>query len=95
MLLAEYRWSGQDALAGLQQFITARLGDGEAILAIDETAELRKGAATVGVARQHAGITGQAENCQPVVFAAYVTARAHAGLADSAERGSPAGEQGR
>jgi len=33
---------------------------------------------TVGVARQHAGITGQVENCQAVVFAAYVTARAHA-----------------
>jgi hypothetical protein len=30
----------------------------------------------VGVARQHAGITGQVENCQTVVFAAYVTARA-------------------
>jgi len=33
---------------------------------------------TVGVARQHAGITGQVENCQTVVFLAYVTARAHA-----------------
>jgi SRSO17 transposase len=33
---------------------------------------------TVGVARQHAGITGQVENCQTVVFAAYVTARGHA-----------------
>src|SRR6266700_3063834 len=32
---------------------------------------------TVGVARQHAGITGQIENCQTVVFLAYVTARAH------------------
>jgi SRSO17 transposase len=30
------------------------------------------------VARQHAGITGQVENCQTVVFMAYVTARAHA-----------------
>ncbi len=33
---------------------------------------------TVGVARQHAGITGQVENCQTVVFLAYVTAGAHA-----------------
>ena len=32
----------------------------------------------MGVARQHAGITGQVENCQTVVFLAYVTARAHA-----------------
>ncbi|HEV2258378.1 MAG TPA: IS701 family transposase [Streptosporangiaceae bacterium] len=30
------------------------------------------------MARQHAGITGQVENCQTVVFTAYVTARGHA-----------------
>ena len=30
------------------------------------------------VARQHAGITGQVENCQTVVNCAYVTARGHA-----------------
>ena len=44
---------------------------------LDETAELEKGKMTVGVGRQHAGITGQIENCQTVVFLAYVTARAH------------------
>ncbi len=32
----------------------------------------------MGVARQHAGITGQVENCQSVVFVAYVTPRGHA-----------------
>ena len=77
-LLAEYAWDWKQALAGLQRFITGHLGDDEAILALDETAELKKGTATAGVARQHAGITGQVENCQTVVFAAYVTARAHA-----------------
>jgi hypothetical protein len=45
------------------------------VLAIDETAELKAGEQTVGVAAQYAGITGQVENCQTVVFAAYVTAR--------------------
>ena len=77
-LLAEHRWDWKAALAALQQFITARLGEPGAILAIDETAELKKGTATAGVARQYAGITGQVENCQTVVFAAYVTHRAHA-----------------
>ncbi len=77
-LLAGHRWDRKAALAALQQFITARLGDPEAILALDETAGLKKGTATVGVARQYAGITGQVENCQTVVFAAYVTHRAHA-----------------
>ena len=32
----------------------------------------------MGVARQYAGITGQVENGQTVVFMAYVTSRAHA-----------------
>jgi SRSO17 transposase len=77
-LLAEHRWDWKDALEVLQRFIVGRLGDPEAILAIDETAELKRGSATVGVARQYAGITGQVENCQTVVFAAYVARRAHA-----------------
>jgi len=76
-LLAEHRWDWRAALAALQRFIVGRLGDAGAILAIDETAELKKGDQTVGVARQYAGITGQVENCQTVVFAAYVTARGH------------------
>jgi SRSO17 transposase len=75
-LLAEYAWDWKAALAALQRFIVAHLGDPDAIVVLDETAELKKGTATAGVARQHAGITGQVENCQTVVFAAYVTARA-------------------
>ena len=58
----------------LQRFIVARLGDPGAVLVVDETADLKKGTATVGVARQHAGITGQVENCQTVAVSAYVTA---------------------
>jgi SRSO17 transposase len=76
-LLAEHVWDWKAALAAVQRFIAARLGDPGAIVVLDETAELKKGQATVGVGRQHAGITGQVENCQTVVFAAYVTARAH------------------
>ena len=77
-LLAEHAWDWAAALAALQRFIVARLGDPGAIVVLDETAELKKGQASVGVGQQHAGITGQVENCQTVVFAAYVTARAHA-----------------
>ncbi len=77
-LLGEYAWDWRAVLARLQRFILAHLGDPGAILVLDETAELKKGTMTVGVARQHAGITGQVENCQTVVFLAYVTARAHA-----------------
>jgi hypothetical protein len=76
-LLAELAWDWAAALAALQRFILAHLSDAAAIVVLDETAELKKGQATVGVGRQHAGITGQVENCQAVVFAAYVTARGH------------------
>jgi len=77
-LLGEQVWDWRAALARLQRFILAHLGGDEAILVLDETAELKKGTMTAGVARQHAGITGQVENCQTVVFMAYVTARGHA-----------------
>ena len=76
-LLAECAWDWRAVLERLQQFILAHLADPAAILVLDETAELKKGTMSVGVARQHAGITGQIENCQTVVFLAYVTARAH------------------
>jgi len=76
-LLAEHARDWKAALAALQRFILAHLGDPGAIVVLDETAELKKGDATAGVARQHAGITGQVENCQTVVFAAYVTALGH------------------
>ena len=63
-LLAEHAWDWTAALAALQRFILARVGDAGAIVVLDETAELKHGAMTVGVARQYAGITGQVENCQ-------------------------------
>jgi SRSO17 transposase len=77
-LLAGHVWDWKAALAALQRFILDHLADPDAILALDETAELKKGQMTVGVGRQHAGITGQVENCQTVVNCAYVTGRGHA-----------------
>ncbi len=76
-LLAEHAWDWKAALRAVQRFILAQLGDPGAVLVLDETAELKKGQMTVGVARQYAGITGQVENCQTVVNCAYVTARGH------------------
>ena len=47
-------------------------------IAIDETAQLKKGEATACVAPQHAGCTGTVENCVTTVFSAYVTANGQA-----------------
>src|SRR5205809_8112814 len=62
----------------MQRSVLAHLGRYLEILVMDATAKLKKGTMAAGVARQHARITGQVENCQTVVFMAYVTARGHA-----------------
>ena len=46
-LLAGHAWDWAAALAALQRFIVARLGDPGAIVVLDETAELKKGQASV------------------------------------------------
>ncbi len=50
-LLAEYAWDWRAVLGRLKRFILAHLADPEAILVLDETAELKKGKMTVGVGR--------------------------------------------
>ena len=67
-LLGSYRWDWgrlRGELAGLAAaWLPCDPGDliGPGI-AIDETAQLKHGDATACVAPQHAGITGQVENC--------------------------------
>jgi SRSO17 transposase len=79
-LLGEYQWKAETLVERVRELVVERLGDPDAVLALDETAEIkqRSGNATVGVARQYAGVTGQVENCQVVVFLAYIAARARA-----------------
>lgn len=77
-LLGEYVWQADQLVEQVRALVMVHLGCDEAVLAIDETAEIKQGQHTVGVARQYAGVTGQIENCQTVVVLAYVTARAYA-----------------
>jgi SRSO17 transposase len=72
-LLRTTRWSWSEARDRLRAFVVEHLGAQDAVLVLDETAFLKKGGKSVGVAPQYAGITGQTENCQVAVFAAYVT----------------------
>jgi SRSO17 transposase len=78
-LLGSYRWDWQDLRRELPALAAAWLPDdpGDLIgpgIAMDETAQLKKGDATACVAPQHAGCTGKVENCVTSVFSAYVTA---------------------
>jgi SRSO17 transposase len=43
------------------------------VLVVDETGFLKKGAKSVGVARQYSGMAGRIENCQVGVFLGYST----------------------
>ena len=82
-LLSSYRWDYKQlrdqlpalALAWIPDAPRDLIGPG---IAIDETAQLKKGEATAGVAPQHAGCTGTVENCVTTVFSAYVTAHGQA-----------------
>jgi hypothetical protein len=77
-LLSTYKWDWKELREHLPALAAAWLPDrdGDVIgpgIAIDETAQLKKGDATACVAPQHAGCTGKVENCVTTVFAAYVT----------------------
>jgi SRSO17 transposase len=79
-LLRRYQWSWEKLRGLLLPLAMACLlppGGDDPIgpgLAIDETADLRKGGATACVSPQHAGVTGKVENCVTWVFTALVTA---------------------
>jgi hypothetical protein len=82
-LLGSYRWDWTGLRAALPALAVAWIPDAEqdligAGIAIDETAQLKHGDATACVAPQHAGCTGQVENCVTTVFSAYVTAHGQA-----------------
>ncbi len=67
-LLRTYAWDWKDLRAELPALAAAWLPDrdGDLIgpgIAVDETAQLKKGGATACAAPQHAGCTGKVENC--------------------------------
>jgi SRSO17 transposase len=51
------------------------------VLVVDETGDLKKGAATVGVGRQYTGTAGKVDNAQVAVYLTYATDAGH-GLID-------------
>lgn len=82
-LLGSYRWDWKQLRDQLPGLAAAWIPDAPQDLigpgiAIDETAQLKKGDATACVAPQHAGCTGTVENCVTTVFCAYVTANGQA-----------------
>lgn len=62
----------------LADFVADQLGEDDGVLILDETGFVKKGQASVGVARQYSGTAGRIENSQIAVFAAYASAKGHA-----------------
>ena len=77
-LLARARWDADAVRDDLREYVTGHLADPDAVLVVDETGDLKKGRATVGVQRQYTGTAGRIENAQVAVYLVYAAARGHA-----------------
>ena len=74
-LLSGYVWDADLVRDDLRQYVIEHLGDGDAILVVDETGFIKKGEKSVGVQRQCSGTAGRIENSQVGVFLAYASAK--------------------
>ncbi|WP_449619175.1 IS701 family transposase [Pseudonocardia charpentierae] len=77
-LLARASWDTDGVREDLRDYVVGALGDTDAVLVVDETGDLKKGAATVGVQRQYTGTAGRIENAQVAVYLTYASSRGHA-----------------
>jgi SRSO17 transposase len=77
-LLNHARWDPDEVRDELRGYVVEHLGDPGAVLVVDETGFLKKGAKSAGVQRQYSGTAGRIENCQVGVFLAYASCHGHA-----------------
>ncbi|SED65294.1 DDE superfamily endonuclease [Streptomyces sp. 3213] len=57
-LLSRAKWDADAVRDDLRGFVVEQLNDEDAVLVVDETGDLKKGTATVGVQRQYTGTAG-------------------------------------
>jgi SRSO17 transposase len=77
-LLSAASWDAQAVLGDVRGWVAGHLGDAQAVLVVDETGDVKKGAATVGVQRQYTGTAGRIENSQVAVYLTYASPKGHA-----------------
>jgi SRSO17 transposase len=77
-LLGRSAWSADALRERVQDYVLGGIGDADGVLVVDETGFLKKGAHSVGVARQYSGTAGRIENCQVGVFVGYASRYGHA-----------------
>jgi SRSO17 transposase len=77
-LLARAVWDHDGVRDDVRAYVVEHLGDPGAVLVVDETGDLKKGAASVGVQRQYSGTAGRVENAQVAVYLLYASDAGHA-----------------
>jgi SRSO17 transposase len=77
-LLAQAVWDADAVRDDLRDYVVARLGDPAGVLVVDETGDVKKGTATVGVQRQYTGTAGRIENAQVAVYLTYAAPAGYA-----------------
>ena len=77
-LLSRAKWEADEVRDDLRSYVVEAFGDPAGILVVDETGDLKKGTATVGVQRQYTGTAGRIENAQVAVYLTYAAAAGHA-----------------
>jgi SRSO17 transposase len=73
-------WGEEEMLEKYRSLLEEDMGDPEGALIFDESGFPKKGAESVGVARQYCGTLGKVENCQVGVFMAYASPHGYAFL---------------
>src|SRR5690349_8495674 len=71
--LGRMRWDADAVRDDLRAYVVEHLGDPDAVLVLDETGFVKKGAKSAGVQRQYSGTAGRVENCQVGVFLGYAS----------------------
>ena len=61
-LLSRAKWDADAVRDDPRDYVIHAFGDPDAVLIVDETADVKKGTDTVGVQRQYSGTAGRIEN---------------------------------
>lgn len=77
-LLDRAKWDADALRNEIRSYVLAHLGCDDAVLIADDTAAIKKGDKSVGVADQYCGLTGQVENCQVIPMLTYASRSGHA-----------------
>jgi SRSO17 transposase len=72
-LLSQAKWEEDAVRDEVRAYVYERLGAPTGVHVLDETGNVKKGNASVGVKRQYCGSVGKLENCQVGVFLAYAS----------------------